>query len=299
MSALAVVPVSGAQSQPDALSALVRQVVSILPSKHSQRAYGSTLRRFLAWSDGRTFCRSLVTAYLAELRDAGAGSSSLNTSLAGIKALAREAMAQGVLPEPVAAAVIQIRGERRKYRRVGKWLSVEETRRLLSTAQGNLRDQALLAVLISTGLRRAELCSLRRHQVQQRECRWCLCDVVRKGNRVGIAPLPEWASKRLLEWQEVNQDDRVFPLSEAGISYVIKRRSREIGAEITPHDGRRTAAGLAIKGGASLTKVQEMLAHANASTTSKYIKTMVDLQDCACDMILAGEIAATAEPPRK
>jgi len=46
------------------------------------------------------------------------------------------------------------------------------------------RDRAILALLISCGLRRAEFVSLEVGKIQQREVRWVIPDLVGKGNRL-------------------------------------------------------------------------------------------------------------------
>jgi integrase len=63
-----------------------------------------------------------------------------------------------------------------------------------------LRDRSILALLIGCGLRRAEILSLEVNQIQQREGRWVIPDLVGKGNRRRTVPVPAWVKVRIEEW---------------------------------------------------------------------------------------------------
>jgi integrase len=54
---------------------------------------------------------------------------------------------------------------------------------------------------------------------------------------------------------------------------------------LAAHDLRRTAAALALKGGADLRQIQQMLGHASITTTERYLEPMRSLQVTAGDFI--------------
>ncbi len=56
-------------------------------------------------------------------------------------------------------------------------------------------------------------------------------------------------------------------------------------ANLAAHDLRRTAAALALKGGADLRQIQQMLGHASITTTERYLEPMRSLQVTAGDFI--------------
>ena len=72
--------------------------------------------------------------------------------------------------------VRRVRGVRRIGVRLGNWLTPEQGRRLLECATPStareLRDHAMVAMLIGCGLRRAELLTLSLESIQQREEHW-------------------------------------------------------------------------------------------------------------------------------
>ena len=61
---------------------------------------------------------------------------------------------------------------------------------------------AILALLIGCGLRRSEIVSLRVDNVQQRDVRWVLADVLGKGNRVRTVPAPSWVKVAIDVWMD-------------------------------------------------------------------------------------------------
>jgi site-specific recombinase XerD len=96
--------------------------------------------------------------------------------------MAYEAADAGLLsPEP-AAGIRRVKGVRRIGVRLGNWLTPEQGRRLLdcatpSTPRG-LRDHAMIAMLMGSGLRRAELLALNLESIQQREEHRVIADLV-------------------------------------------------------------------------------------------------------------------------
>jgi site-specific recombinase XerD len=89
---------------------------------------------------------------------------------------------------------------------IGKWLTVEQSRTLLAEPQGNsLRgkpERAILALLIGWGLRRTELVGLELEDVQLREERWVIADLIGKGKHIRTVPVPVWAKNAVDEWTD-------------------------------------------------------------------------------------------------
>jgi site-specific recombinase XerD len=92
------------------------------------------------------------------------------------------------------ARIRRVKGVRRLGVRMGNWLTAEEARRLLTQriprTPRELRDYAMVAVLIGCGLRRGELLALQLASIQQREEHWVIADLVGKGRHVRTVPMP-------------------------------------------------------------------------------------------------------------
>jgi site-specific recombinase XerD len=287
----------------DRLQALVLDSVS---SPHTRRSYARALRGFRAWyrpEEHGPFGRAVVQAYRAELERQGLAPSTVNVRLAALRKLALEAAEHGLLAAETAAGVARVRGVRQAGVRAGNWLTRDEAGRLLrlpdvSTLKGK-RDQALLALLVGCGLRRAELAALRVEDMQQREGRWVLTDLVGKGKRVRSVPMPGWAKAAADRWTEaagitdgrvlraVNKADRVVScgMTPQSIFEVVGRYSRGLGVSVAPHDLRRTFAKLAHKGQAPVEQIQLSLGHASLRTTERYLGVEQDLTDAPCDRL--------------
>jgi len=114
--------------------------------------------------------------------------------------------------------------------RMGNWLGREHAKRIMTfpsrESLAGRRDRALLAVLISCGRRRAELLRIQVEDIQQREGRRVLPDMIGKGNRVRTVMLPDSGKARIDIWLQAAQ-------IESGM--VMKRRS-------PPNLSRRTSA---------------------------------------------------------
>jgi site-specific recombinase XerD len=85
-----------------------------------------------------------------------------------------------------------VKGVRRIGVRLGNWLTPEQGRRLLECATlsspRELRDRAMVAMLIGCVLRRAELLAMQLESIQQREEHWVIADLVGKRGHVRTVP---------------------------------------------------------------------------------------------------------------
>jgi site-specific recombinase XerD len=78
--------------------------------------------------------------------------------------------------------------------RSGNWPNREQARLLLEKSDGerlrNLRDVAMMAILLGCGLRRAEQAARWQEDIQIRQGHWAIVDLVGKGNHVRTVPKP-------------------------------------------------------------------------------------------------------------
>ena len=296
MSALAPAPVL----RPDLLALIGNSVLS----DHSKRAYEAAIVEFVIW------CRSAAVSglskaglqqYRSVLVDHALAPSSINVRLCAIRKLVAEMADNGMVPRDVAASIEKVKGVKRTGIRSGKWLSVVEAEALLdapscSSLRGK-RDKALLGMLIGAGLRRAEAASLVFTDIQERDGRWVIADLVGKRGHIRTVPIASWTKALVDEWRHAAglPEGYVFrPIDKAGhvtgraltpqaIFHIVRDYGAQIGHNIAPHDLRRTFARLAHRGRAGLEQIQLALGHVSLTTTERYLGVRLDLQDGACD----------------
>jgi len=266
-------------------------VVNSVSSVNTKRAYRGALADFISWSTARcaAFNKAAVQQYRTELEKNGLSSSAINLRLSAIRKLAAEASDNGLLDPNVAAGILRVRGTRSAGVRMGNWLTLDQTVRLLelpdaSTRKGK-RDRVVLALLVGCGLRRTELSQVTTEHVQQRDGRWILADLAGKGGRLRAVPVPNWAKPVIDAWTEaagissgrilrrVNKSDRITGtgLGAESICKIVRGYGIDLKVAIAPHDLRRTFAKLAHKGRAALEQIQLSLGHASIQTTERYL----------------------------
>jgi len=286
------------------LKALVLDSVS---SPITKRVYNMALDEFLGWFQQAPrpgFTKATVSAWRVSLEDRRLGSSSIIIRMSAIRKLAAEAADNGLLAPELAAGISRVKSAESQGIRVGNWFSLRQAQALLSapdtSTNKGLRDRAIIAILLGCGLRRSEVAALTFAHVQQRDCRWCIVDLVGKHGRVRTAPMPNWVKVAIDAWTAVaalenggvfrplNRADEVGGevLSEKVVWQLIKPYADVAGVPgIAPHDLRRTCAKLCRAGGGELEQIQLLLGHASVQTTERYLGTRQDLVHAPNDAI--------------
>jgi len=175
----------------------------------------------------------------------------------------------------------------RRWKRMPKALSNDEIKKLLEpenpeTPEG-LCDQAILELAYASGLRLSELKNLR---LEQLHLEAGFINVIGKGNKERVVPVGRTAVAALNRFIEVGRPKLVTPKSPANVFLTqrgtpfasvtlwlhIKNRVRRAGVErnMTPHMLRHSFATHLLEHGADLRVIQELLGHANISTTEIY-----------------------------
>ncbi len=288
------------------LESLKALVLDSLSSSHSRRAYGTALDEFLTWysvAPRGGFNKAAVQGWRMDLEQRGLAASSINIRLAAVRKLAGEAADNALLDPAIAAGIARVRGAARHGVRAGNWLTKAQAEDLLrspdsSTLKGK-RDRALLALLLGCGLRRNEAALLKFEDIQQREGRWIIVDLVGKHGRVRSVPMPAWAKAAVDDWgraagistgrilRAINKGRRILRegMTPQSVFAVVTSLTSKLGVRVAPHDLRRTFAKLAHKGSARLEQIQLSLGHASIVTTERYLGVRQDLHDAPCDRL--------------
>ena len=224
-----------------------------------------------------------LAAYVAQLRADGLAATTIARRLAAVRSFFRHQVLLGARTDNPAANV-----ELPKRRRaLPRTLSPAEVERLLDAAAGTtpraLRDQALGELLYGAGLRVSEAVSLDRQAVDL-ENRLVRC--FGKGSKERVVPMGREATEALRRYlargrpfldkrhrPELFLNARGGPLTRQGVFLILRRLADKAGLEperVHPHLLRHSFATHLLEGGADLRAVQEMLGHADLSTTELY-----------------------------
>lgn len=255
-------------------------------SPNSIEAYGRDLNRFIGYFAKKKVnnISSLdITDYLITLQQANLSSSSIARNLSVIKGLFRYALRCGKIDDnPIAA----IAGPK-IFRSIPEVLTVEDTFKVLSMPDENkklgLRDKALLEFLYGTGARISEALNCRLDDLIPE---MMLVRLFGKGRKERVAPLgragwsavkkyidtarPKLANRKSSDF--VFLGNRGNQLQRMAGWRIVKKYClmANVSGNVSPHTLRHSFASHLLLGGADLLAVQELLGHADISTTEIY-----------------------------
>ena len=225
----------------------------------------------------------LLRGFVLDLAEKGRASSTIARKVSTLRTYFRFLVDEGRLEDDPTERL-----ERpRQSRHLPDVLSYDEVTGILEAVNMEhdlaVRDVALLEVLYGAGLRVSELRDLQRPDLFLDEG---LLRVRGKGAKERVVPVGERATeavRRYLRalWPELDRGESegvVFlnqhgrPLSRMGVWTIVRRHVEASGIEkrVTPHTLRHSFATHLLEGGADLAVVQELLGHADISTTQIY-----------------------------
>jgi len=257
-------------------------------SVNTVQAYTRDLKKFSdhLQQTKKTFSgvtREDITGFLMHLKEQELSSSTIARNLAALKTFWKFLVAEQIVRENIAGIVEMPR----TWKRIPEVLNPEEVERLLAAPSKKswmgIRDRAILEVMYAAGLRVSELKDLKRTSINL-EAEFVKCSG--KGGKERIVPLGKAAEKAAAKYlKDVRHrlsrktgDDHFFlsrlggKLSRQSLWKMIQKYAKKSGIKkhITPHTLRHSFATHLLEGGADLRGVQEMLGHADISTTQIY-----------------------------
>ena len=258
-------------------------------SRNTIEAYARDLRQFAAFltltgydSLAEIHSQTLV-AYLRKLQQENLQPSSVTRKLAAIRSFFQYMLRERHLKIDPSVTIDSLKTPQR----LPKVLSEKEIGRLLeqpgATTPAKLRDKAMLELLYATGVRVSELVSLKLGDLNM-DMGYIRC--FGKGSKERIVPMGGSAQKALLDYLDRARpkivkraaEDTLFlnhhgrKMTRQGFWQIIQAAARRVGIKtlVTPHMLRHSFATHLLDHGADLRSVQEMLGHADISTTQIY-----------------------------
>ena len=262
--------------------------LALLATRRAPRtvdAYRRDLAQLSAWRGGSVAQATTeeLERWLAEMRAAGLAPATAARRVAAVRSFFRHQMLLGARDDNPAAA-LQLP---RRARTLPRTLSPSEAERLIEAANGttprSMRDRALVELMYGAGLRVSEATGLHRRSVDLDDR---IVRALGKGSKERIVPLGRPAVEALRRYiamgrphldrrtrPELFLNARGGPLTRAGAFLILRRLAEKAGLEplrVHPHLLRHSFATHLLEGGADLRSVQEMLGHADLSTTELY-----------------------------
>jgi integrase/recombinase XerD len=259
-------------------------------SPRTREAYGRDVRRLATFvrakrhDDPRTITPALLREFVWHLKDLGLAATSIRRNVSAVRTYFRFLLAEGVITaDPSDRLDLP-----RRARDLPEVLSVREIEQLLAApalSEDALywRDKAMLEVSYGAGLRVSELITLRLGDLVFADH---LVRVLGKGNKEREVPIGRAAigatelylrqTRPSIERGQgagvVFLNARGTPMSRMAAWQIVRKYVRRAGIakHVTPHTLRHSFATHLLEGGADLRAVQDMLGHADISTTQIY-----------------------------
>ncbi|MDD5226353.1 MAG: tyrosine recombinase XerC [Candidatus Omnitrophica bacterium] len=255
-------------------------------SEHTTKNYGIDLRvfvKFIAEKDLKDLTYLDIRSFLAFLKTGEYSKSSISRKLACLRSFFKFLVRENILTQNPAAGI----ATPKKEKRLPSFMNPDEITKLLDAPAKNSweekRDKAILEMLYSSGLRVSELAGLNHDDLDFFQG---LVRVRGKGKKERIVPVGQAALTSLRAYwdmkapkENTNAIKKPLFISRIGsrltdrsvrrmILKYVKRTG--LGKEISPHTFRHSFATHMLDRGADLRSVQELLGHANLSTTQIY-----------------------------
>ena len=239
-------------------------------------------------TDWRKISKDAIVEFVLELKGKRYAGASVARKVAAVKSFFQFLHAEGAIKSNPTESL--------ESPRVGKTLprplTVQQVDELLEQPAKRrtpeaLRDQAMLELLYATGLRVTELVSLDLDSISL-DKRSPTARCMGKGAKERSVPIHAQALRALLAYLndgrpklvKIKKERALFVnrrgerLTRQGLWLILKQYAKEaqIAEPVTPHSLRHSFATHMLRGGAPLRNVQELLGHANISTTQVYTR---------------------------
>ncbi|MBU0502811.1 MAG: tyrosine recombinase XerC [Candidatus Omnitrophota bacterium] len=249
-------------------------------SRHTILNYQLDLLHFKLFLKEQTVeCVDYLTLrkYLAALKEKSLGARSVSRRLSTLRSFFKFLTREGYLKtNPILSL-----SSPKLDKHLPSFLTEEEVSRLIEASlpkdEMGFRDRALLETIYSTGIRISELVGLNLEDV---DFIGCVIKVMGKGKKERIVPIGDKAICAIRDYLDNREksglavflNKRGGRLTDRGVRNIVKKYITIAGIKkgVSPHTLRHSFATHLLNRGADLRSVQELLGHANLSTTQIY-----------------------------
>ena len=264
-------------------------------SENTIQSYTLDLTRYLEFLSSRGVSslekieKSLINSFINLLYDLGLQVSSINRNLTSVKSFHKYLIRENISEKNPLENIFRPKTKRK----LPVVLDFPEIEKILQqpdlTTYAGLRDRAMLELLYACGLRISELLNIKKEDIKFDEG---FLLAFGKGSKERFIPVGEVALKHVRNYIVSGRRHFVKDLKSKNFLFLSVRGTRlsrmgfwkilqnylqkaDLKKKITPHTFRHSFATHLLEGGADLRSVQEMLGHADISTTEIY--THLDL----------------------
>lgn len=223
-----------------------------------------------------------------ESKDKQLSPASISLALSCLKGIARTSWEMNLLTTDIYQRIKHIKSPRGSRLPAGRDIEDGEKYQLLHSINtdptpAGKRDKAVFALLISTGIRRAEAIDLKMSDYDQSTGR---IKLVGKGNKERTVYIKNGAEKALKEWFEVRNTIKgaIFCVISKGktiytnkhltpqaLTQILDKRLKQSGlSNISLHDFRRTFAGDLLDANIDISTISKLMGHSDPKTTARY-----------------------------
>jgi len=264
-------------------------------SDHTRKSYQRDLKVLLEFVNGQEVHQwneldgRQIRSFVAWRHRQGIGGRSLQRNLSATRAFYRYLIGEGVAQHNPAEGVRAPKSPKK----LPKLLDVDQAAQLLEIDDKDplaIRDKAILELMYSSGLRLSELVML---NIDSLDLVDAVVTVVGKGKKTRVVPIGKQARKAIEQWfkcRDKMANDEEFAVFVSQRGNRISRRSIQqrlklwamkqgITNHVNPHMLRHSFASHLLESSGDLRAVQELLGHADISTTQVY--THLDFQHLA------------------
>ena len=264
-------------------------------SEHTRQAYRRDLQHFQGYCESsgiekwKEMDGRLMRGFVAQRHRQGLGGRSLQRNLSAVRAFYRYLLKAGLVSHNPAQGIVTPK----TARKLPNALDVDQSAQLVEIKEDDplsLRDRAILELIYSCGLRLSELVKLDLSSIDYGDG---IVTVTGKGNKTRMIPVGRHALEAVRTWLKVRdglagENENALFVSTRGTRISprsIQQRLRKwsvqqgLNTHVHPHMLRHSFATHILESSGDLRAVQELLGHADISTTQVY--THLDFQHLA------------------